>query len=103
MKEATGQEPWEGIKKYLFKRKVTGNLGEIIEKEDKIFVYVDTKKIKNRKHYFEISCSGIYLKDKEKARKYDLDKPICYIFKNLEISYVTNPKKKKIIREEEKT
>lgn len=85
MKESIGAEPWEGIIKYLFKRKVTGNLGEIIETEDKIFVYVDKKKIVKNK-LFGIICSGIKDKDKEKARKYNLDKPICYIFKNLEIS-----------------
>lgn len=86
MKESIGQEPWEGIRKYLFKRKITGNLGEVIETEDKIICFIDKKGIKNKKHYFEISCSGISLKDKEKARKYNLNKPICYIFKDLEIS-----------------
>lgn len=86
MKESIGAEPWEGIRKYLFKRKITGNLGEIVETEDKIFVFVDKKKIKKRNKLFGIICSGIKDKDKEKARKYDLDKPICYIFKNLEIS-----------------
>lgn len=64
----------EYMKKYL-----TGNLGEVIEYEDKLICYID-KKTASKK---TINCSGIKIEQKELVASYNLNKPIIYVFESL--------------------
>lgn len=69
-------------KKYL-----TGNLGKVIEDEEKITCYVKRNKIKKKNFAYTIHCCGIGKKQKNMAKEYKLDKPICYVFDNIELNH----------------
>lgn len=71
------------IRNYL-KKYFTGNLGQVIEEDDRLVCYVKKGKCKRDKYSYTISCFGIMEKDKKLAKTYKLDKPICYIIDGLE-------------------
>ncbi len=60
------------------KRKFTGNLGKVVEEEDKLVCYVKKKKLKKYKTKY-IICYGITEKNQKLASSFKLNKPICYI------------------------
>lgn len=63
---------------------ITGNLGKIIEDEDKITCYVKKSRCKKERYHYTIACRGISKKNKELAKKYHINKPICYVLDGLE-------------------
>ena len=63
---------------------ITGNLGKIIEDEDKITCYVKKNRCKKERYHYTIACRGISIKNKELAKKYHINKPICYVLDGLE-------------------
>ena len=67
------------IKKYL-----VGNLGKIVEEDDKLICYVKKNKIKKEKYEYSIICNGI--EDKELAKTYNLDKPVYYVIEGINIT-----------------
>ena len=62
---------------------ITGNLGKIVEDEDKITCYVKKSKCKKERYCYTIVCNGISKKNKELAKKYNINKPICYVLDGL--------------------
>lgn len=66
-------------KKYL-----TNNLGKVVEDDEKITCYVKKRKIKNENYTYTISCLGVGEEQKEVARAYNLNKPICYVLDGIE-------------------
>lgn len=71
------------IRNYL-KKYFTGNLGKVIEEDDRLVCYVKKSKCKRNKYDYTISCFGIMEKDKKLANAYKLNKPICYIIDGIE-------------------
>lgn len=67
------------IKKYL-----VGNLGKVVEEDDKLICYVKKNKIKKEKYEYSIMCNGI--EDKELAKTYKLDKPVYYVIEGINIT-----------------
>lgn len=67
------------IKKYL-----VGNLGKVVEEDDKLICYVKKNKIKKEKYEYSIMCNGI--EDKELAKTYNLDKPVYYVIEGINIT-----------------
>lgn len=70
------------LKRKYFKKTLTGKLGRVVEKEDKIICYVRKSKCKKEKNRYTIHCYGVSGKNKELAEKYNLNKPICYVIEN---------------------
>jgi len=60
------------VKKYL-----TGHLGKVVEKKDRLVCYVNKKRCKKEKLEYKISCLGN--ENENIAKKYNLNKPICYV------------------------
>lgn len=62
-----------------------GNLGKIVEEDDKITVYA-TQELVNKngkKVYYELMCNGMnthYEKSRNIVEKYKLNKPVYFIF-----------------------
>ena len=69
------------------KNYLTGNLGKVVEDDEKITCYVKKGKVKKKDHNYTIACFGIGEdEDKKKiAKAYKLDKPICYVIDGLEL------------------
>lgn len=70
------------IRKLIIKD-ITGNLGKIVEDKDKITCYVKKNRCKKERYHYTIACRGISKKNKELAKKYHIDKPICYVLDGL--------------------
>lgn len=68
------------IKKRLVLRILTNNLGKVEEQEDKIICYVSNKYFNKGFDEVNIYCSGIDEDYEKLAKKYSIDKKICYIF-----------------------
>ena len=66
-------------KKYL-----TGNLGKVIEDDEKITCYVKRSKIKKKDYHYTIACFGIGEKQEKVAKVYKLNKPICYVIDGID-------------------
>ena len=62
------------------RNKLTGNLGKVVEDDEKIICYV-----RNRKNKYTISCHGIRENQQKIAEKYNLNKPICYVIDGLNL------------------
>lgn len=60
------------------KKQITGNLGKVIEEEEKLICYVNKRKCKNSKYHCAIFCHGIN-ESEEVIKKLGLNKPICYV------------------------
>ena len=71
------------LNRTLIKKRITNNLGKVVEEDDKIICYVKKNKCKKEKFNYIIACHGIRKKDKELLEKYNLNKPICYIIDGL--------------------
>ena len=67
-------------KKYL-----TGNLGKVIEDDEKITCYVKKSKIKKKDYHYTIACFGIGEKDRKIAKAYNLNKSICYVIDGIDL------------------
>lgn len=67
------------VKKYL-----TGNLGKVVEDDDKLTCYVNKRKLKKKDYSYVIACHGISENNKQLANEYNLNKPICYVIDGLE-------------------
>lgn len=69
------------------KNYLTGNLGKVVEDDEKITCYVKKSKVKKKDHNYTIACFGIeeYEDRKKIAKAYKLDKPICYVIDGLEL------------------
>lgn len=69
------------------KNYLTGNLGKVVEDDEKITCYVEKSKVKKKDHNYTIACFGIGEDEDRKkiAKAYKLDKPICYVIDGLEL------------------
>jgi len=63
---------------------ITGNLGKIVEDEDKIICYIKKSRCKKEIYHYTIACKGISKKNKALSKKYNINKPICYVIDGLE-------------------
>lgn len=74
------------ILKYLVMKQLTNNLGKIVEYDDIIVCYV--KKVSTEKEYsnYYYRCYGIDGINEDLVNKYKLNKPITYIFDELDFS-----------------
>lgn len=71
-------------RQYL-KKQLTNNLGKVVEDDEKITCYVKSNKIKNNKYNYSIACFGITEEEKDIAKAYNLNKPICYVIDGIEL------------------
>lgn len=71
------------LRNYL-KIQLTGNLGKVVEDENKIICYVSKRKCKYKNFSYTVPCFGINERNKKVAKMYKLDKPICYVIDGLE-------------------
>lgn len=95
MKESSGQEPrksiiemFHEIKRKAVKKKITGNLGFVIETEDKLICYVRKEKCgieisHSGYKIYHIDCVDFREKYKELVEKYNLNKQIVYVLDGL--------------------
>lgn len=72
------------ILRHFAMKKITSNLGKLVEEDDKIICYVDKNRCNKELYKYNICCFGTLLKDKELAKKYDINKPICYVFDSID-------------------
>ena len=82
------------IKKALYdlarndaKKYLTNNLGIVVEEDDRLICYVEKSRVKKKNYRYTIACLGIGKEKyrKEMAKKFQLDKPICYVIDGLEL------------------
>lgn len=69
------------IVRNFYKGYLVGNLGKVVEEEDKLICYVEQSKIKKGIYEYFIECNGI--EGKELAKRYNLDKPVHYIIEGI--------------------
>lgn len=72
------------ILRHFAMKRITSNLGKVVEEDEKIICYVDKNKCNKELYKYNISCFGTLLKDKELAKKYNINKPICYVFDSID-------------------
>lgn len=106
MKESSGQEPYKNIKEKFIeiirnyiKNKITGDLGDVCETEDKLICYVRKEKCgieisHSGYKIYHIDCVDFKDKYKELVEKYNLNKQIVYVldgitFNRNEIAEIT--------------
>ena len=82
------------IKKTLYdlarndaKKYLTNNLGKVVEEDDRLICYVENSKVKKTGYRYNITYLGIGKEKyrKEMAKKFQLDKSICYVIDGLEL------------------
>ena len=73
------------IARHYAKRYLTGNLGKVVEDNEKITCYVKRSKIKKKDYHYTIQCFGIGKNQEKIAKAYKLNKPICYVIDGLEL------------------
>lgn len=82
------------IKKNLYdlarndaKKYLTNYLGKVVEEDDRLICYVEKSRVKKKNYRYTIACLGIGKEKyrKEMAKKFQLDKPICYVIDCLEL------------------
>ena len=73
------------ITRIYAKNYLTGNLGDVVEDDEKITCYVKRSRIKKKDYCYVISCHGIGQAQKKIADTYKLNKPICYIIDGIEL------------------
>ncbi len=76
------------FRNYL-KKHFTGNLGTVVEEEDKLICYVKQGKWKKEKYNYNIPCFGISKEEQNLASDFKLNKPISYV-----IDGIKNARKK---------
>lgn len=72
------------IGRYYLKKSLTGNLGKVVEEQDRLVCYVKKSKCKKENLSYTIACRGLRAANRTLAKQYNLDKPICYIIDDLE-------------------
>lgn len=74
------------LKRNYAKNILTGNLGKVIEEEDKLICYVSKNKcLKNRDFIWNIFCNGIVSDNRvTSANEYNINKPIYYIIDGID-------------------
>lgn len=87
LKHILYQKTYKILRKYLI-QSFTDNLGKIEETDEKIICYIDKKNINKFKnnYFYEIDLYGLMYLDSEYkifANKYNLEKPVEYIFENI--------------------
>lgn len=65
------------------KKELTGNLGPVVEDDEKLTCYVEIERCKHTDNNFSISCYGIGKSNKELAEIHNLNKPIVYVLDGL--------------------
>ena len=74
------------IKRYCLLKKITGNLGSIIEKTSIIYCYIDQKmvdKLRDKDSGYRLMLDGVTKDCEDECKKLGITKPICYFFKNI--------------------
>ena len=68
------------------KNYLTGNLGHVVEDDEKLTCYVKRSKVKKKDYNYTIACFGIGENEDRKkiAKAFKFDKPICYVIDGLE-------------------
>ena len=74
----------ERIRRYLVMKRLTGNLGKVVDTEDKIICYVKKRNSKRERLTDYFYCRGINKSNKVLANIYNLNKPITYVFNDRE-------------------
>ncbi len=64
---------------------LTGNLGKVVEDNEKITCYVKKSKIKKKDYHYTIACFGIGEKQEKVAKAFKLNKPICYVIDGIDL------------------
>lgn len=67
-------------KKYL-----TGNLGKVVEDDEKITCYVKRSKFKKKDCHYTITCFGIGINEEKVAKALKFNKPICYVIDGIDL------------------
>jgi len=67
------------------KRYLTGNLGKVVEEDEKITCYVKRSKIKKKDYHYTIACFGIGEEQEKVAKAFKLNKPICYVIDSIDL------------------
>ena len=68
------------ILRYLVMKRLTGNLGKVVDTEDKIICYINKRNSKRECLTDYFYCRGINKSNKVLANIYNLNKPITYVF-----------------------
>ncbi len=78
---------FNNIKKYHIIKQLTGNLGKVVEDDEKITCYVKESKLKKKAFCYAVSLSGINENQKnyELVKAFQLDKPVCYILDGINL------------------
>lgn len=72
------------IRRSYIKKSLTGFLGKVVEDNEKVICYVEKHNIEFEKYNSTIACFGIREEQKEIAKVYKLNKPICYVIDGLQ-------------------
>lgn len=64
-------------------KRLTCNMGKVVEEEDSLVCYVVNNKIKNGRLNSKVTCYGIGDCEREVAEQYGLNKKICYVIDGL--------------------
>ncbi len=67
------------------KRYLTGNLGTVVEEDDKLVCYVNKKKFSKTDYRYILNCYGIGEENLNVASSYNLNKPICYVIEDVKL------------------
>ena len=65
-------------------RYLLGNIGDVVDLGDELVCYVDKKKCDNWGYDYHINCVGINENNYSLANKYKLNKPVCYVIRNID-------------------
>lgn len=65
---------------------ITGNMGRVVEYDDKIICYVKKAKIEKNKYEYSIWCYGYEGSNMKLANIYHINKPIYYVIDGLDFS-----------------
>ena len=72
------------IAREYVKRKLTNNLGKVVEEEDRLVCYVNKNKCEKSIFTYTIACFGIDSKNSKLADTYKLNKPIYYVLDGID-------------------
>lgn len=64
---------------------LTGNLGKVVEDDEKITCYVKRSKVKKKDYHYTIACFGIGENQEKVAKAFNLNKSICYIIDGIDL------------------
>lgn len=65
-------------------RRLLGNIGDVVDLGDELVCYVDKKKCDTWGYDYHINCVGINENNCRLADKYKLNKPVCYVIRNID-------------------